>query len=234
MRDPDFFLKRYAPVTTSFSIVSASFDEVLDHWLAWHRRTWEPYGFNIPDQRFNQALDSKLDTLLPLDRMARLITETRDGRIAIFANYRTGSDGSPDADYLADYYKRQRVRVVMVKDDIRGTGTIGSTQFDWIDCGAKIDHWMGHKFRSVAAHKEGRWEWHENGEPFPWEETETYKEKRIKDRLTPEMVERYCSQFGIDLFDPDYYAGRAVLVRLKPPARAGDPGFAEIEHYPNQ
>jgi hypothetical protein len=37
MRDPEFFLQKYAPVSTSFSIVSASLDEVVNYWLKWHR-----------------------------------------------------------------------------------------------------------------------------------------------------------------------------------------------------
>ena len=233
MRDPDFFLKRCAPVTTSFSIVFASFDEVRDHWLAWHRRGWTPYGFNIPDQRFNHALDTKLDALLPLDRKARLITETRDGRIAIFSNHLNGGDGSTDADYLATHYKRQRVRVVMAEDRPK-MGSLGSTQFGWADWGTKIDHWVGHAFRYVGATKESRWVWDDGGEPFVWEEVEAYKEKRIRDRLTPEMVERYCAHLGIDLFDPDYYSGRAMIVRLNPPPHIGDPSYAEIANYPNQ
>jgi hypothetical protein len=191
-------------------------------------------GFKILIQRFDGQLGEKLDALLPLDGMSHLMTETRGGRIAIFSNHFKGGDGSSDANYLARHFERQRVRVVMVKDNIKGAGTTGSTQFDWKDYGTTTDHWVGHKFRGVAAHKESRWEWDEGGDPFPWEETETYKEKRIKDRLTPDMVERYCKHLGIDLFDPDYYSGRAIIVRLKPLPPIGDLGCAEIARYPNQ
>jgi hypothetical protein len=214
--------------------VNICFDEVVDHWLAWHRNIWGMDEFKILIQNTDGGLALKLDQLLPLDMNMRLMSEISDGRIAIFANFYHGGDGSPDANYLAHNFARERTRVVMAKDESNRGGPIGSTQFDWIDYGAKTDHWVGYKYRSIAAHKESRWEWHEGGDAFPWEETETYKAKRIKDRLTPDMVERYCLHLGIDLFDPDYYGGRGVIVRLAPPPARDDPRMQNIARYPNQ
>jgi hypothetical protein len=237
MRAPDFFMDKYAPVTSGFSIVGARLDEVVDHWLAWQREGWEVNGFKMPVLHMDGSLAAKLDALLPLDSRARLMTETRDGRIAIFANFCQG-DGSSDAPYLARYFERDNLRVVLSErrkyDGKAVLNTLPSIQFDWAGYGIKSDHWLGYKTRSIAAHMENRWEWHEHGEPFPWEETEAYTAKRIKDRLTPEMVERYAKHMGIDLFDPDYYSGRAVIVRIAPLPAADDPAMALISHYPNQ
>ncbi|MDR2165205.1 MAG: hypothetical protein LBO79_06180, partial [Zoogloeaceae bacterium] len=38
-----------------------------------------------------------------------------------------------------------------------------------------------------------------------------YSERRIKDRLTFDMVGEYCLNFGIHLFDPDYYESGYII-----------------------
>lgn len=234
MRDPEFFLVKYVPVTTGFSIVGARLDEVVDHWITWQRGIWEMNGFKMPVQHIDGPLSDKLDALLPLDSWARLMTQTRDGRIAIFANFGQ-YDGSSDAPYLANYFKRDVLRVAMTKSrKWRDTNLTESTQFGWQDYGTKTDHWVGHKFRGISATKEDRWTWHEGGTPFPWEETEAYTAKRIKDRFTPEMLERYAKHMGVDLLDPEYYSGRAVITRLKPLPDPSESWYDLIAHYPNQ
>jgi hypothetical protein len=235
MRDPDFFLFKYAPVTTGFSIVDIGYDDVIQHWINWKMGNQISLGWTAPISQVNCGLPEKLHMLLPLDCQKRLLTETSDGKIAMFSNFPHG-DGSSEAAYLANEFKRERFRFVGVKGGKTGAlEQIGSTQFDWTDYSTKTDHWVGHPFRNIAAHKESRWEWHENGEPFPWEEFETYKERRIKDRLTPAMVERYCRHFGIELFDPDYYAGRATLITMAPVQMLSnyDPDRKFPQVYPN-
>lgn len=236
MREPNFFLFRYAPVTTAFSIIDVNYDDVVSEWIEWTKSIQATLDWDVPVGQIDGHLEGKLWKLLPLDGRNRLLTETRDGRVAIFANSRFG-DGSSDASVIARNHQAQLWQLVFVADSVSGNlNRIGSTQFNWDDYGTKTDHWVGHKFRSLAAHKESRWEWHEGGEPFPWEELETYKAKRKKERLIPEMVERYCHHFGIELFDPDYYAGRATIVRLIPPNRLAnyDPHIVFPQAYPNQ
>jgi hypothetical protein len=41
-----------------------------------------------------------------------------------------------------------------------------------------------------------RWEFHEKGEPFSFENLTQYGKRRIRDRLTPEMVREYCLALG--------------------------------------
>jgi hypothetical protein len=235
MRDPEFFLFKYAPVTTSFSIIGTHLDMVLDFWIGWHRSIWQRNDWKMPLIPIQGSFSDKLDALLPLDRQARLLTETADGRLAVFCNF-SQTNGSTDADYLAHSFKLEKIDFTLAKDGNNGAiSGIGSTQMNWVDYNSDvIDGWRYTRSRYIAAHKESRWEWHESGTPFPWEETEAYTAKRIKDRLTPEMVERYAKHMGIDLFDPDYYSGRAVIVRIAPLPAADDPAMALISHYPNQ
>jgi hypothetical protein len=46
----------------------------------------------------------------------------------------------------------------------------------------------------------------------PWEEPERYTARRKRDRITPELIARYCRALGIDVFDLDFYAGPSVFV----------------------
>jgi hypothetical protein len=68
--------------------------------------------------------------------------------------------------------------------------------------------------RVVAATNDGgRWVVHANGVEQWFEESEWYGARRIRDRFTSEMLERYCRALDLELFDPDAYGPRSVLVR---------------------
>ena len=229
MRDPDLFLFKYAPVTTEFSVISTTLDAVLDHWVGWQRGIWEQFnGWKVPLITVEGSFIDKLDALLPLDSQARLLVETADGQLAVFCNF-SQTNGSTDARYLATEFKLTETRVVLCKDGKNGKIESGdSVQFCVTDYAAPVvDGWRP-AGRYVAAHKESRWEWDEFGPPYPFEDLEAYKAKRIKDRLTPEMVEAYCNHLGIALFDPDYYCGKAVITRIR------DVLPHALPKYPNQ
>jgi len=50
-----------------------------------------------------------------------------------------------------------------------------------------------------------------DGPVLPFEQVERYREKRIRDRFTPEMLEAYARALGIDLFNAKFYGPRFVL-----------------------
>jgi hypothetical protein len=67
--------------------------------------------------------------------------------------------------------------------------------------------------RTITVTKEAtRWEFEADGTVQPFERTEKYKERRIKDRFTPEMLEEYCAALGIRLFDPAFYGPDGWLI----------------------
>lgn len=47
----------------------------------------------------------------------------------------------------------------------------------------------------------GRWSFDTEGEPFDFEETENYSKRRIRDRFTPEMLERYLIALGVPMLE---------------------------------
>lgn len=56
------------------------------------------------------------------------------------------------------------------------------------------------------------WTFGANGPVQPFEETARYGARRVRDRFTADMLERYCAALGISLFDTDWYGPRGVLV----------------------
>ena len=50
-----------------------------------------------------------------------------------------------------------------------------------------------------------KWEFDQSGTPLPFENTEKYKEKLARNRLTPEILQQYLLHYGIDFFNDDFY-----------------------------
>jgi hypothetical protein len=69
-----------------------------------------------------------------------------------------------------------------------------------------------------------RWTFDEAGERLPFEETERYERRRVRDRLTLDMLARYLEAWaGIRVLDAGYYAPQNWGVLLQ------NPSFAILE-----
>lgn len=76
--------------------------------------------------------------------------------------------------------------------------------------GKQVERWV------QVGHGENGLEWDctpdDESPPLPFEEIEAYKNKKLKDRLTPEMLQRYANALGIRPYDEDFYGNRAFIV----------------------
>lgn len=63
-----------------------------------------------------------------------------------------------------------------------------------------------------AAYDGGRWVFGAHGTQQPFEEVAAYQARRIRDRFTSEMLERYRRALGVEVFEPGSYGPGAVLV----------------------
>jgi len=233
MRDPDFFLYRYAPTTNSMAFFDIPYEELVDFVVQWERER-DKYR-EVPVQKIDigGTWEQRLNSLLPLNRSKVMISETQSQWCVYVDNCAWGTDLNSDPDHLCKVLGIREVSVVMVRDIPKDQP--GSTQFVYMDGtrAEKIVSATGWHYkvpgRYVLAHRESRWEFEEWGEPFPFEEVEQYQARRIKDRLTPEMVERYCGHLGIDLFNPDFYSGRACIFETQV-----HPDTPKLLSFPNQ
>ena len=238
MRELNFFLKRYAPVTTHMAFAempAAEFAEALCVWTDEITKMWE-LPWQVKKQFIQGILASKLDALLPLTSVRStkdLISATNSSWAAYIPNGFRGGDAHSAPSYLAGKLKIRTLTVILVEDV--PAGQPGSVQFVLRDGRQATEKVTRHGImyecptRSVVAHKESRWEFSEDGERLPFEEVDKYQAKKIKDRLTFEMVERYCGHLGIELFDPDFYAGAGYIIHSYPP-----PNVVFYPEYPNE
>lgn len=67
--------------------------------------------------------------------------------------------------------------------------------------------------RSISATAtDGRWEWHESGLPFEFEQRDRYAAKRKPDRFDRDPADDYLVALGIPVCDEAAY-GRATLLQ---------------------
>ncbi|MBX3585258.1 MAG: hypothetical protein KF796_01350 [Ramlibacter sp.] len=225
-------------MTTQMAFVempAAEFAEALFVWKDEITKMWES-SWQVKKQFIQGTLASKLDALLPLTSVRSskdLVSGTKSSWAAYIPNGFRGGDAHSAPSYLAGKLKIRTLTVILV-DDVPA-GQPGSVQFVLRDGRRATEKVTRHGImyecptRSVVAHKEGRWEFGEHGDRLAFEEVEKYQARKIKDRLTFEMVERYCGQLGIELFDPDFYAGAGYIIQSCPP-----PNAVFYPKYPNE
>ena len=237
MRDPEFFLHRYAPTTTTLAFLEVPYAELVDFIVQWERKRDVVNDRRVPVQKIDigGTWEQRLNSLLPLNRSKVMVSETQSNWCVYVNNSPNGTDLYADPPYLCEKLGVREIAVTLVRDIPKIKP--GSTQFLYEDytraekvLSATGTGWCDQfPRRYIAAHHESRWEFVDQGDPLPFEEIEQYQARRIKDRLTPEMVERYCSHFGIDLFNPDFYSGRACVFE-----RWVHPERRKLLHFPNQ
>lgn len=209
----------FAPVTFRFGFIETSFLALCDAFTQWHKNLDEKFGLLYEFNSFVAPLASAFSTLepltTPLDRY--LLVETRSNWTAIFANgLRVNDVGSP-VSYLPSVLKCRGLEVGYAPDlshtdrksGIRRRGhtlfaLYGPEKTDWLNRIRYLHLWND---------AEG-WEFSSGGGVQFFEEPEQYKNRQIKERFSPEMLERYCKALGIDLNDEEFYGPRSCSVRI--------------------
>jgi hypothetical protein len=216
----------FAPVTFRFGFIETSFLALCDAFTQWHKNLNEKFGLLSEFNSFVAPLASAFSTLepltTPLDRY--LLVETRSNWTAIFANgLRVNDVGSP-VSYLPSVLKCRGLEVGYAPD-------LGHT-----DRKSGIRRWGHTLFALYGPEKTNRlnrirylhlwndaegWEFSSGGEVQSFEEPERYKTRKIRDRFSPDMLERYCKSLGIELSEGEFYGPRNCAVRITGRKAAG-------------
>jgi hypothetical protein len=73
--------------------------------------------------------------------------------------------------------------------------------------------------RSISVVRAERWAFSAVGAPQPWEDTSTYRARRVADRFPPAVLNRYLNALGVPALDgPAWGPGGIVLTRRAAPA----------------
>jgi hypothetical protein len=195
---------RFAPITHAFGFLEAQFTAVVDADREW-RRTIGDYPSRPQIGDLADALSALLPLTAPLSRY--ILVGTNGSWTAYFDNFRNGGDPWSPIPHLA---RMLGCRAVAIFWAPQTRTAYGGSRFDLY--GQRPADALNYT-RSVSAINDGgRWDWSAIGHVQPFEETDAYSAKRVRDRLTPEMLDRYCRALGIRPFDSEYYGRHGLLV----------------------
>jgi hypothetical protein len=189
-----------APLGDSIAFVELELDAAVDAYREWGTH-WPPPPPTLT--ALPQApVEELLRVLLPLEmrHRRRLLVGTTTGWTAVFDNSSNGGDPFPPT-YLAEI---RGVRAVAATHTSGPIETCPATQF----------HLFGPEgeppllyVRTIDAgvFDEGRWHFETSGAVQPFEETEAYASRRVRDRFTREMLLRYLAALEVHADDPAWY-----------------------------
>lgn len=207
----------YAPVTSKIGFVRAKLDDVVAEHLDW----MSSLGRNFT-RRSAGEFPRALQSLVPLTSRAiprRLWVEHGEWTAYFDCNW-TGSDPFPPTTTIAERLAVQNVIIAAVPDHLVRRGGIhdgkryGGVQFSLRESGILT--------RSVEAVNDGgRWVFDASGTEQLYEEPEQYAAKRVRDRFTSYMLERYCEAIGIRPFTVDAYGPTTCLLQDSGPLPPG-------------
>jgi hypothetical protein len=203
----NFLNDEYAPLTDTIGFLEAPFETVV-----YEDKQWRAELGGYAGRRVSGGIRELLEALLPLTGplLRYEWVESPSMWTAYFDNSRIGGDPFGPISYLS---KRLGSRGVIVSFRPQTERTEGGARFDLY--GQEPVDWLNCTRCVCAINDGGRWTWDEIGSVQPFEEIAHYRAKRIRDRLTEEMLERYCKALGIRPFDADFYGQSGFLVENK-------------------
>ncbi len=174
MRDPEFFLHRYAPTTNFMAFFETPYDELVDFIVQWERKRDVVNDRRVPVQKIDigGTWEQRLNSLLPLNRSKVMVSETQSNWCVYVNNSMHGTCLNSDPPYLCEKLGVREIAVTLVRDIPKIKP--GSTQFLYEDytraekvLSATGTGWCNQfPRRYIAAHHESRWEFVEQGEPL--------------------------------------------------------------------
>lgn len=217
---------RFAPITWSPGFLKLPLRDVADAYVSWMRGIGRR---NVRAEKVDGFAESlhRLEPLVSNGRPRVLLVEMDGGWTAYFDCGVNGTDPDSPIRHLSRTLRTWGLLTENVAPDNAGiTGTAsgrgGSVLFALL--GPERSDFLNYVRSIQATYTEDRWHFHASGVEQPFEETEAYTARRIRDRFTSEMLERYCQALGIDIFNPAAYGPRCVLVSSElPPARPPAP-----------
>lgn len=214
------------PTTFSIGFLESPFAKVKEEYLRWRSEMYAP----VESKELEMPLVRALQELPPLSpvHVRWLFTPTASDWVAYFDNGIRGSDPAPVVGYLAQKLRCRGVVVHVIPDTRRRNGTERSGLYGIIQFQLFADHQngFGNFARSISvAHDCGRWRFAASGAVQEFEEVAQYNNRRVVDRFTLAMLQRYCKALGIDVSNAEFYKSPSLL------CWASGPWLAQHPHY---
>lgn len=206
----------FSPITDGLGFLKASLDEVVEAVFEW-RCSMRP---TVKQQYMGNLVDA-LPQLVPMNDWPILLCETPSDWTGIVQGTRFRPESI--VVHMSRVNSWRGLLVECIEDSFdpkTGEGIPGGVQM--MTYGGSNAEKMFNLERMISATRQpGGWEFHADGPVLPFERTDRYQSRRIRDRFTPEMLEEYCLTLGNRLFDSDFYGPRFVLIRDPRPLPEG-------------
>lgn len=217
------FDDKLAPITSEIGFLEAPLEAAAQAFRGWQAGIFEPRGVSVDPREETGTLKNVLLSLLPLTSVRPrryLFVPTSSHWVAFFDNGHQGTDVFSTVSYLAKRIGCRGLRVAAIPDTIQGEfkearGRYGGLILEVY--GPKPNPILNYVRTISVINDGGRWDFDQSGTPFPFEEMERYRARRIRDRFSFEMLESYLAKLGLRPFEEDFYlpgSTRAVRIEL--------------------
>jgi hypothetical protein len=204
---------RYAPVTWEVGLVPSGFTEVAEVLRSWR--------LSLGKRCTTQVRTDDLAAIVALEPLQgspprELVMEATGGWSAYFNCSINGTDAASAMAWLA---KELDARTFVVS--CKPHGSVPADDPTYVRFTSYYRD--GNGFLEADRHVEvlfdmGKWSFTEMGEPLPFEQPDRYGARLKRERLTPAMLRQYFVDLGIDLFDPNSFGPRSVVLECISPA----------------
>ena len=206
--------EQFAPVTSSPGYLRLGLEEAVDALVTWRRTLTR----DVTVEELSSGFPACLRSLEPLTggiRPRELLVQASDGWTAYFDCGLRGTDPIGTVAYLARTVGCHGLAIDVVPHT-RGLpglrhGGYGAVQFEMF--GPSETAFLNYERTIAVAHDGGKWVFIASGTEQWFEETSAYQARRVRDRFTSDMLERYCQALELDIFNAAAYGPRAILVR---------------------
>jgi hypothetical protein len=197
---PDAVVSRWHPVTHDYGLIRAPLRDVVRELLAWH----DSIDIHYAQRQVTAGFSAALDALAPLSqsKRRRLFVATPSEWVACFQSGIQGSDPFPAMSFLAKRMNVLGMRVCCTSPDATWPGAIWEV-YAPESLGGRGP--SGYRRSICALNDGGRWDFHQSGEPYPFEVLSAYAKRRRRDRFTREMLIDYVAHFGVRPFADDFF-----------------------------
>ncbi len=199
----------FAPVTHSWGFLESDWASVLGWFDTWLESLPPPWECNV---HHDVTLRGALALLEPLNLAPYLVIETHSPWTAVFMGHPSGPQSA--IPHLSKTNKCRGVFVSCVPDTYdpqQHRGTWGAVQFMTYAANSKA---LLNDERTVqAVNESGKWRFESSGVAYPFEDVSKYDARLVKDRFSCDMLQDYCDNLGIKLFDEEFYGPNSTIYR---------------------
>jgi hypothetical protein len=206
---------RFAPITDEVVFIDLPFLEARSAYVEWRRWAYSKHA-DVLLTDIHGNLDEILHALEPLrtiEANRTALVPTANNWTAIFENRDSGPDLISTARVMAKRTGRQTIMISVALTELDGI----ERKVPSLDAIQLVMNGPINRLLAAAIDDSYRWVWHAEGPIQPFERPERYRSRRIKDRLTVQMLGEYTSWFGLQPFHADFYAPNrhACLVEIR-------------------